>query len=195
AALAAATSLFAVGCPTGTGPGSPDPERQSASEYDVARDLFQRRGEPRQGLEHALKAVELDSDNADAAHLVGLIYLAFCMKGPEDCHLADAERYVRQAIGAKKDFREAKNTLGVILVHEKHYDEAIAVLEPLTKDILYTTPEIAWGNLGWAWLEKGDADKAIDALKRAVAAEPRFCVGYYRIGQAYEKKNDYAAAL
>ncbi len=190
--LAAAS---ASACPSSGRPTVRDPERASESEYDVARDLFLRRNEPRQALDHALEAVELDSENADAAHLVGLIYLSFCQKGPEECRLDEAEKHVRRAIEIRKDYREAVNTLGVILVHEHRYADAIGVLEPLTRDILYVTPEIAWGNLGWAYLEKGDPARAIDALNRSVAAEPRFCVGHFRLGLAYEKKKDYAAAL
>ncbi|HEV8548270.1 MAG TPA: tetratricopeptide repeat protein, partial [Polyangiaceae bacterium] len=73
-------------------------------------------------------------------------------------------------------------------------DDAIAVLRPLAEDILYQTPENAWGNLGWAYLEKGDFDKAIEALRRSIAAQPDFCVGNYRLGLAYERKQSPAAA-
>jgi Tfp pilus assembly protein PilF len=98
------------------------------------------------------------------------------------------------AIDAKPEFREAKNTYGVILIHQKKYDQAIAVLKPLAEDILYQTPENAWGNLGWAYLEKGDLGLAIEALRRSIAAQPNFCVGNYRLGLAYEKKQSPAAA-
>ncbi len=56
------------------------------------------------------------------------------------------------------------------------------------------TPWDAWGNLGWAYLEQGRSDQAIQALRRSVAAEPRFCVGNYRLGLALEKKGDLPAA-
>jgi tetratricopeptide (TPR) repeat protein len=94
----------------------------------------------------------------------------------------------------KKDFREAKNTLGVILVHQKRYKEAIEVLLPLANDILYATPETAWGNLGWAYLLSGNTTKAIEALERALALQPEFCVGAYRLGLAYERKGEFKAA-
>jgi Tfp pilus assembly protein PilF len=171
-----------------------DPERQSTAEHDIAADLWLRRNQPRQALEHALKAVELNDENAEAAHLVALLYLDFCRRSPDECHLKEAARYAKQAIDVKSDFREAKNTLGVILVHQKKYDDAIAVLRPLAEDILYQTPENAWGNLGWAYLEKGDFDKAIEALRRSIAAQPDFCVGNYRLGLAYERKQSPAAA-
>lgn len=172
-----------------------DPERQSVAEHDLAADLWLRRNQPRQALEHALKAVELNDENADAAHLVALLYLDFCRRSADECRLSEAEKFGRRALEAKPDFREAKNTLGVVLVHEKKYDEAIRVLRPLAEDILYQTPENAWGNLGWAYLEKGDLDHAIEALKKSIAAQPNFCVGNFRLGLAYEKKSSPAAAV
>ncbi|RYZ08935.1 MAG: hypothetical protein EOO73_06480 [Myxococcales bacterium] len=177
-----------------SGEGAKDPERISESEYDVARDLWMRRSSPRQALDHALKAVELNEENADAAHLVALIYMDFCSRNTDECRLQDAEKHARLALKAKSDYREATNTLGVILIHQKRYPEAIQVLKPLTEDILYETPENAWGNLGWAQLEAGQVDAAIDSLRRSVAAQPLFCVGLYRLGLAYDKKREDALA-
>jgi len=173
---------------------SPDPERQSVAEYDIAKDLFLNRRQPRDALSHVLKAIELDDENADAEHLAALIYLYFCAASTDECRLGDAEGHARKAVELKSDYREARNTLGVVLVHEKKYDEAIAALEPLANDILYSTPETAWGNLGWAYLLKGNADKAIEALQRSIALQPEFCVGAYRLGLALEKKGDHKAA-
>jgi Tfp pilus assembly protein PilF len=159
----------------------------SIAEYDVARDLWLSRGQPRDALEHVLKAVELDDENVDAAHLAALIYLDFCRLGTTDCRLEQAEKQARHALEVKGDFREARNTLGVILIHLKRYEEAVAVLTPLTTDILYRTPENAWGNIGWAYLEKGAFTEARQALLRSVAAQPEFCVGYYRLGLTEER--------
>ncbi len=194
--------LIAMGCALllscggGSGSKSPggDPIRMSESEYDIARDLWLRQRKPREALAHALEAVDLDDENADAAHLVGLIYLEFCSTGDAECRLKEAEKHARLALEAKRDFREAKNTLGVVLIHQKRYDDAIAVLKPLTDDILYQTPENAWGNLGWAYLQKGKLDLAIDALRRALAAQPLFCVGAFRLGLALERKGDLTEA-
>ena len=183
--------------PSASNPGMPaqDPERQSTAEHDLATDLWLRRNQPRIALDHALKAVQLNDENAEAQHLVALLYLDFCRRSADECRLAEAEKYARRAVELKADFREAKNTLGVVLVHEKKYDDAIAVLRPLAEDILYQTPENAWGNLGWAYLEKGDLDHAVEALRRSIAAQPDFCVGNYRLGLAYERKQSPAAAV
>ena len=189
------SGLVACSSGSGTGPGAHDPVRMSESEYDIARDLWLRRNQPREALAHALKAVDLDDANAEAAHLVALLYLDFCSRGPAECRLPDAEKHARLALRDKPEFREAKNTLAVVLIHERKYADAIAVLKPLTEDILYQTPENAWGNLGWAYLEQGSFELAIDALKRSVAAQPLFCVGSYRLGLAFEHKQEYTSAL
>lgn len=195
--LGALSVVTVAGCGSKSTGGMPaqDPERQSVAEQDLAADLWIRRGQPRQALEHALKAIELDEKNAEANHLVALLYLDFCRRSIDECRLGEAARYAKVAVDTKPEFREAKNTLGVVLIHQKRYDEAIATLRPLAEDILYQTPENAWGNLGWAYLQKGDLDKAIEALRRSVAAQPNFCVGSYRLGLAYERKQSPAAAV
>lgn len=170
-------------------------DRQSLAEYDLARDAFEN-GRLREALDHVEKALELDEDNADAAYLGAIVLLGFCSAdaGSSDCRFDEAERMARRALDANSEMRDAKNVLGVILVHEGRYDEAIAVLRPLAEDILYGSPEKSWGNLGWAYLRKGDNDHAIDALRRAIAAQPLFCVGEYRLGLAYEKRGELALA-
>ncbi|HEX6272534.1 MAG TPA: tetratricopeptide repeat protein [Polyangiaceae bacterium] len=177
------------------GPQAQDATRQSESEYDIARDLWLRRGQTREALEHALKAVDLDDENAEACHLVALLYLDFCSQSRDECRLPEAERHARRAIALKPDYREAKNTLAVVLIHAKKPAAAVDVLKPLTEDILYQTPENAWGNLGWAYLELGMLDPAIDALRRSIAAQPQFCVGNYRLGLAHERKGELGAAV
>jgi type IV pilus assembly protein PilF len=159
----------------------------SLAEYDIARDLWLSRGQPREALNHVLKALALDEENAEAAHLAALIYLDFCRLGTADCRLEEAEKQARHALELQEDFREARNTLGVVLIHLRRHADAVATLTPLTTDILYRTPENAWGNIGWAYLEQGALPEAKQALLRSVAAQPDFCVGYYRLGLTEER--------
>ena len=55
-------------------------------------------------------------------------------------------------------------------------------------------PWLAFGNLGWAYIEVGEFDKALEVLKRAMFDQPKYCVGLYRMGQAYYLKGDYTSA-
>jgi type IV pilus assembly protein PilF len=189
----------AIGCsPKGTGGmTAQSPERQSEAEYDVARDLFGR-GEVRRALDHALKACELNDENPKALYFTAAIYLSFCAgdRGLEDpdCKIDKAEKYAKAAVKADDTFRDAKNLLGQVYILEKKYREAEQILEPLTRDPAYTEGFLAWGNLGWAQVLDGAVDAGIVSLKNAVALQPKFCVGFYRLGVAYEKKNDLPSA-
>ncbi len=188
-----AVGLLLAGCSgKTTQPGAQSPERQSDAEYDLARDLFQK-GNPRAALDHAQKAIALNEENEKAQYFVAAIYLSFCStnRGLEapDCKLSEVEKYARAALKAKPEFRDAMNLLGQVLINEKKFKEAITVLEPLTRDAAYVHPYFAWGNLGWAQVLDGQLDAGITSLKNAVT-EPRFCVGHYRLGIAYEKKGD-----
>jgi Tfp pilus assembly protein PilF len=195
--LLAALGSSAGGCED-KGPVAPNvtPERRSEAEYDVARDYFFKT-QPRLALDHIHKAVQLNPDNANALHFASEIHLFFCSGKLElldpDCRLGDAEDYVRRALKSEPNFREAKNTLGQVLILEKKYAEAIAVLAPLTKDPSFESSYLAWGNLGWAQVLSGQVDQGIESLKNSIT-EPRFCVGHYRLGVAYQQKGDLAAA-
>jgi Tfp pilus assembly protein PilF len=194
--VALASLLAAVSACSAKGANAPNPERQSEAEYDVARDYFYK-GQPRLALDHCRRAVQLDGDNAKALYFASAIHLFFCSGklelGDPDCRLSDAEAYVRRALKVQDNFREARNTLGQILILEKKYAEAITVLEPLTRDPAFESSYLAWGNLGWAQVLAGQVDRGIESLKNSIT-EPRFCVGHYRLGVAYETKGDLTAS-
>lgn len=168
---------------------------RAIAEYDVARDAFHQ-GRLREALEHIRGALELDESNSDAAYLGAVTLLAFCAQddASPDCRYKEAEDYCRQALESDPLMRVAQNTLAVILIHQRRYDEAIALLEPLSKDMLYASPENAWGNLGWAYFNQGRLDEAVVALKQSINVQPLFCVGAFRLGLVFEKKGDLPSA-
>jgi Tfp pilus assembly protein PilF len=178
-------------------PGAQSPERQSEAEMDLAAD-FLKKGNQRTALDHAQKAVTLNDENEKAHYLVAAILISFCSTArgftAPDCKLSEAEKSARAALKVNPEFRDAKNMLGQILINQKKYKEAIATLEPLTRDAAYIHPHFAWGNLGWAQLQDGQVDLSIASLRNAVSAESRFCVGHYRLGVAYEKKGELGPA-
>jgi tetratricopeptide (TPR) repeat protein len=62
------------------------------------------------------------------------------------------------------------------------------------EDIFNRDAYMAWGNLGWAYFYLGRYEKAADALVRSVKLHPRFCVGYFRLGQTYLKMRQFEKA-
>ena len=197
AALFGAVALAAAAaCGTPSAPGAQSPERQSEAEYDVAREYYYK-GQLRTALEHSRKAMDLDGDNAKAIYFTSMLYLSFCngLQGlkSSDCQLNEAEKYARKALEKDAQFRDARNALGQILILEEKFKEAVDVLKPLVGDPAYTAVHLAWGNLGWAQVHAGAIDEGIVSLKNAVT-QPKVCVGFFRLGWAYEKKGDLAQA-
>ena len=197
--LAAGAVCFACGGTASSGPHAQSPERQAEAQYDLAREYFYK-GSPRQALDHILKADALDDTNVKALYFTSLVYLSFCAGGSDseglaapDCKLDQAELYARKTLERDAHFRDARNDLGNIMILEGKFNDAIGVLRPLVQDPSYNAAHLAWGNLGWAQVKAGRIDDGIASLRNAVT-QPKFCVGFYRLGVAYEKKGDLASA-
>lgn len=192
-ALLALTALGTGGCAAREA--DPEQAKRGRAQYELAMDAFTR-GSYRESLGHVKTALQNDPYSADSAYLGAMILLVFCAddESSPDCRYQEAEEFVHKALVLDPEMRDAKNVLGVVLIHRGRPQEAVRILEPLSQDMLYRSPEKSWGNLGWAYLEAGRVAEAIAALQRSVAAQPLFCVGHYRLGLAYEQKKEYAAA-
>lgn len=149
-------------------------------------------------LEHLRVALDLDPDNARAHLLLGYIHL-------ERRDFPRAEQALRQGIALLSEredmaatLAEAKNVLGVVLIEQERYDQAIPLLRESASDMLNHAPWYAWGNLGWAYYEKGEYAQAKEALEQAVRVQPRFCLGHFQLGRtlfAMEQYEEAEAAL
>jgi type IV pilus assembly protein PilF len=128
-------------------------------------------GDSRAALRALLTAIELDPTLPEAHNALGLVYHGM---GKLDDALAQYEAAVR----LNPKFSEAYNNLGALQLDMGHYDDAIASFKVALSDILYATPTLAEGNMGWAYYKKGDAPKALEHIGNAVAIDPHFCRGY-----------------
>jgi len=143
-------------------------------------------------IRHLTRAVETNPENDEAHYLLGTIRLG-------RSELDEAEAHLRAAVSLRGKDRpaaraEALNSLGVLLIHRERYDEAVKLLEEAANEVLNREPWLAQGNLGWAYIELGEYDKAVEVLRRALFDQPRFCVGRFRLGQAYYNQESYESA-
>ncbi|MCS6856720.1 MAG: tetratricopeptide repeat protein [Sandaracinaceae bacterium] len=167
---------------------------RSRSEYELGLGMY---GEGNVGgaLEHLLEAVRLDPENVEALWVLGTLY---AFRG----EYARAEEYLNRTIQANERLGragipaltpDAKNTLGVVYIHTRRYEDAIRVLQASASDPMNRTPHLAWGNLGWAHFERGELDQAQAALEQAIRLQPRFCAGRYRLAQVFFEKGRVSA--
>ena len=161
-------------------------------QYELAIGL-QGEGNTPGAFQALFKALEIDPLNAKAHLLLGTMFLISRDDNPKEYDLK-AEQHFREALRIQATERkqpeqsllaDAHNGLGVLYIHQQRYPEAAAELLKAVADLFNRDAYMAWGNLGWAYLEMKAFPKAIDALVRAVRLRPNFCVGYYRLGTAY----------
>jgi type IV pilus assembly protein PilF len=117
------------------------------------------------------KASELDPENAEVDMALGLVYQA---RGD----MPKAEENLRRAIDKKPDYADARNNLGIILAGRKAWDEAIREFEAAAANVMYTTPERAYFNLGEVYRAKGDPANAEGEYRRALRADERYAPAY-----------------
>src|SRR5688572_10597135 len=184
-------SLFAGAC---GGPASAENAMRAQKEYELSVGLM---GEQNiaAAFEHLFKSIELDPKNPEARLLLGNLYLL-----REEFPKAEDELRKARSLAEKDDsygepfIAEVDNSLGVVLVHEKRYDDAIKTLRDSATNIVNRNPHLAWGNLGWAYYEKGQYKDAVDALTQSVRHQSRFCLGFYRLGQTYVALREFERA-
>lgn len=136
----------------------------------------------------AYLAIQSNPKNAEAHFLLAYVFAQLNEWGK-------AEESALLAIKHAKHYPEASNLLGVILIEQGRYEEAVKTLKEVIEDFLYTTPHLAYGNLGLAYFKMGRHDDALEALKRAVELQPMFCTGYYRMGLVYFDLKRYKDSL
>jgi type IV pilus assembly protein PilF len=182
----------------GVGPEEAD---KSMKQYELAIGL-QGEGNTPGAFQTLYKALELDPGNSKAHLLLGSLFLMNRADDPAN-YDPKAEEHFRKVleIQASNDplpeqtlVADAHNGLGVLYLHLARYEEAIAELQKAVGDLFNRDAFMAWANLGWAYTEKGDYPKAIDALQRSLRLNPKFCVGFYRLGVAHAKGKQFEEA-
>jgi type IV pilus assembly protein PilF len=169
----------------------PEDIRRAEKFYEAAYISWAEQSDNLTAIRYLTRAIEANPNNDDACYLLGSIRLS---RG----EIKEAEEYLSRSLELRKDNPakrvDAQNSLGVLYIHQKRFDEAIVLLEEASKEVLNPAPWLAYGNLGWAYTEKKMFDEAITALKRSLFDQPQFCVGQYRLGQVFYDKGEYELA-
>jgi type IV pilus assembly protein PilF len=125
-------------------------------------------------MQELVKASELDPGNAEVDMALGLVY-------QERGDMKKAEEHLRRAVEKKPEYADARNNLGIVLARRNAWDEATREFEAAASNVMYTTPERAYFNLGEAYRVKGDPAKADGAYRRALRANDQYAPAYIAI--------------
>lgn len=145
------------------------------------------------------RAIRLDPENADAHRYLGVqLLIQGNFTRSEQLLRRAVTLYERRAVDDERlrsALAEVRNTLGVVLMNTGRTDEALPFFRAASDEITYATPHLAFGNLGWALNRKGQYREAVTALERSVNIQPRFCVGWARLGESFNHLNEHQRAL
>ncbi len=163
-------------------------ERRGAEIHYELGIQAQQVGNVQQAYKEFQKALELDPDYPEAHNAIGiLLHLSF--NRPEE-----AIQHYNKALEVRPGFSEVKTNLANVYLSQTRYDEAIKLYEAALNDMLYPTPFIAQGNLGWALYKKGETERALQSIKASVTTNPNFCLGYKNLGVIYEETGNISEA-
>jgi type IV pilus biogenesis/stability protein PilW len=156
---------------------SPQDKKKANASRDLGEAYF-REKRYTAALGEFYKAEKINPDDPYLHNDFGLVYMA-----KEKYELAVT--HFKKAIELEPGYSLAKNNLGSTYLILKEWDKAIAVLEPVTSDMLYATPHYPLSNLGWAYYNKGDYDKARKYLEEALELKPDFAIAKLNLGRTF----------
>ena len=156
-------------------------------QYDLAVQATHA-GQIQEAVADLQEGLERDPDFPPAHNLLGLLY-QLSLGRPKQ-----AEAEYRTALKLKKDYSEAANNLGSLYLQTHHYAKAEKAFRTALNNVLYATPYLARGNLGWALYKQGKTQAGINEIEAAVMAQPKFCQGYRNLAILYRAKGKQAKA-
>lgn len=146
------------------------------------------RGNLSAGLDHYLKALELDPENPEIHYNLALVYRDL---GQHQLAL----NHFQKTLSLRPDFPEAQIDVGILYTQLKEWDLAIHHFEKAANNLLYQTPDIAFNNIGLAYHYKGSYHKAIENYFKALKLYPRYADCYNNLALAHQALRNYDAAI
>jgi type IV pilus assembly protein PilF len=125
---------------------------------------YLQKGDRAVALQKLQRAIELDPIHPTAHYAIALLYEQLGEAG-------EAERHFRRALSLKADYPEAHNAYGVFLCRQGRHDAAEQQFWLAIKNPLYSTPDLAYTNLGLCSLAK--SDEAEKYFRRALELNPK----------------------
>lgn len=165
-----------------------------AQKAEAAQDGPGRDAKYREALQELINAEKRNPDDAPMQLLLGQVYfLGFRRHDDAIVHLdkaiaLKASMAAPDAAPAEREFPEAEQTLGVVLVDKGQAELALPHFEKARTNLLYATPYFAEQELGTALFKLGRHDQAAQHLAVAIQQQPDLCGAYTRLADVEEAR-------
>ena len=165
-----------------------------AHKAEAAGDLPGKDFKYREALQELINAEKKTPDDAPMHLLMGQVYfLGFRRHDEAIVHLQKAialkaAQAPTDAAPAEREYPEAEQTLGVVLVDKGQPEAALPHFEKARTNLLYATPYFAEQELGTALFKLGRYDQAVQHLNVAIQQQPDLCGAYTRLADVEEAR-------
>jgi tetratricopeptide (TPR) repeat protein len=158
----------------------------SAPLLGVAASAYLKKGDKAAAVSALKKAIELSPDEAAYHFTLGVAWL----KHPPN--MEEAALSFRQFLKLRPDDAQGQLLLGYVLLRQKQYTEARALLE---KNVQKGsgTPE-AFYYLGLIAQGQNEDERAVEFFEKSIRQEPSFAHAHIALGATYLKLKDYERA-
>ena len=181
--LALSVSILAGGCAA-----SMQQARLDAGEHYRLAQSYLGGGSYLLAEQEIKKALDLVSDEPRYYELLALIHQA-------QGRLQSAEEAYRLALEQKGVPPSVLVNYSTLLLLLDRLDQAIAVAQQALRDPHYDKPELAYTNLGLAYLKKGSLPQAAEQLRIALTHRPDLPEAHYNLGLVYTRMGDREQAI
>ncbi|MDH4226555.1 MAG: tetratricopeptide repeat protein [Deltaproteobacteria bacterium] len=155
-------------------------DREESSLRCKAGEFYFAKGEYAKALSEFVRAVEVNPENDGCRQILGLTYLAKKL-------YPEAIREFSVIIKKNPESATTHVNIGAVYMELKEWDTAIYHYDIAAKNVFYTSPELAYSNMGWAYYNKGAYDKALINLGKAIEIRKDYALPYYNTAMVYEK--------
>jgi len=165
-----------------------------AHKAEAAGDLPGKDFKYREALQELINAEKKTPDDPAMHLLMGQVYfLGFRRHDDAIIHLDKAIKLknlqaAADAAPAEREYPEAEQTLGVVLVDKGQPEASLPHFEKARTNLLYATPYFAEQELGTALYKLGRYDQAVQHLNVAIQQQPDLCGAYTRLADVEEAR-------
>ena len=129
------------------------------------------------GMASLKEALQLDPENAQYHNTLGLVLLNLGRP-------VDAQAEFQTALDLDKGSPDLQHNLGIALAQQNRFEDALAAYKKALTFPTYTTPEVAYYNMGEAFIRLGKPQEAQESFRAAIQLEPTMVAAHYGLGLA-----------